>query len=185
MQQSLVAGDTLSFETTVVGYPASQGWTLTYRLVPRVAGAALSFAATASGDAYRVTVPTGVTATWAPGVYSWVAYITKAGERFTVDSGFLTIQPDSGTAVAPLDLRSQARKALHDLLAARASWVASGGRVRRYSIAGRDIEYKDAAEIDLEIAFWTKQVGEEQTSADLEAGRRPKNRILTRFVRPS
>jgi hypothetical protein len=116
---------------------------------------------------------------------TWAAYVTKAGERYTVETGEVEILPDPAVSGAPLDMRNQARKALDELNAARATWVATGGRVKRYSIAGRDIEYKDAAEIDMEINYWTKQVGEEQTSADLEAGRRPKNRILTRFVRPS
>jgi hypothetical protein len=137
------------------------------------------------GDGYQVNVAPATTSGWTPGKYTWVAYVARPGERFTVESGEVEILPDPAVSGSPLDLRSQARKALDDLKAARATWVSTGGRVKRYSIAGRDIEYKDAAEIDMEIAYWTKQVGEEQTGADLEAGRRPKNRILTRFVRAS
>ena len=186
MQAKLIAGDSLKFDSTVPDYPASDGYTLTYRLVRRDGAAGpIQITAAANGDGYTVNVLPATTATWTVGKYTWAAYVTKTGERFTVESGEVEILPDPAVSGAPLDMRSQARKALDDLKAARATWVATGGRVKRYSIAGRDIEYKDAAEIDMEIAYWTKQVGEEQTAADLEAGRRPKNRILTRFVRAS
>jgi hypothetical protein len=186
MQSKLIAGDSLRFSSSVPDYPASDGYTLTYKLVRRdAAGGPITIVAAADGDGYLVTVLPATTASWTPGKYTWAAYVTKTGERYTVETGEVEILPDPAVSGAPLDMRSQARKALDDLNAARATWVATGGRVKRYSIAGRDIEYKDAAEIDMEINYWTKQVGEEQTSADLEAGRRPKNRILTRFVRPS
>lgn len=186
MQAKLIAGDGLKFTSSVPDYPASDGYTLTYRLVRRDGTAGpIQIVATALGDDYQVNVAPGTTATWTLGTYSWAAYVSKAGERYTVESGEVEILPDPAVSGSPLDLRTRARKALDDLNAARATWVATGGRVKRYSIAGRDIEYKDAAEIDREIAFWTRQVGEEQTAADLEVGRRPKNRILTRFVRAS
>jgi hypothetical protein len=186
MQAKLIAGDSLKFSSTVPDYPASAGYTLTYRLVRRDGmGAAIEITATADGDGYQVEVIPAATALWVVGKYTWAAYVSKVGERYTVETGEVEILPDPAVSGSPLDMRSQARRALDDLKAARATWVATGGRVKRYAIAGRDIEYKDAAEIDMEIQYWTKQVGEEQTAADLETGRRPKNRILTRFVRAS
>jgi len=186
MQARLISGDSLTFAAQVPDYPASAGYTLRYRLVRRDGtGGAIEITASAAGDGYQVSVGPSVTAAWAPGTYTWAAYVSRSGERFTVESGEIKIVADPAVSAAPWDQRSQARKALDDLLAARATWVGTNGRVKRYSIAGRDIEYKDAAEIDREITFWQRQLGEEETAAGLAAGRRPKNRILTRFVRAS
>lgn len=185
MQTRLIQGDSLNFVTAPREYSAAAGWTLVYTLVPRVAGPErIEFSATVEGEQFRVAVASSVTAGWAPGEYAWSAAVTQNGERYTVETGSLTIVPDPSKANA-LDLRSQARKAIDDLMAARATWVSTNGRVKRYSIAGRDMEFKDAAELDRELSFWRKQLGEEELSAGLEAGLRPKNRLLTRFVRPS
>jgi hypothetical protein len=116
MKTELIAGDTLDFETAVTEYPATAGWTLTYRLVPRAsAGAVISFVANATpvlAANYRAQVGPSTTAAWAAGDYSWAAYISKSGIRYTVDSGQLKILPDPGVAAAGTDTRSHARKVL-------------------------------------------------------------------------
>ena len=38
IQTTLIAGDSLSFRTAVPAYPASAGWALAYRFVPRLSG---------------------------------------------------------------------------------------------------------------------------------------------------
>ena len=109
----LVAGDTLDFETAVPSYPAPDGWTLTYRLVPR-SGAAIEFSsnATPSDPAnYRMQVGASTTATWAAGAYGWASYVSKSGIRYTVAQGQITILPDPGVATN-VDTRSHARKCL-------------------------------------------------------------------------
>ena len=90
MQEHLIAGDSLKFASTVPDYPASAGYTLTYRLVRRdgVAGP-IEIAATADGDGYQVNVSPATTATWTVGKYTWAAYVAKIGERYTVETGEL------------------------------------------------------------------------------------------------
>lgn len=110
MQRELIAGDSLDFETTVPGYLASDGWTLTYRLVPRSGSAAvIEFNASASGDDYAIAVAAGATAQWAAGEYSWAAYVSKSGARHTVEDGTITIRPDPGAIPAGTDTRSHAQ----------------------------------------------------------------------------
>lgn len=184
MQKQIIAGDSLNFLSAPLGFSAADGWALSYLLVPRAGGEKIEIDASAEGDAFRVAASSSVTRGWAPGVYSWSAFVSQAGSRQTVETGTITVLPDPAQ-VSVLDNRSQARRALDDLMEARATWSATNGRVASYSIAGRSMTYRSAAEIDLEIGFWRKQLGEEQISADLEAGLRPKNRILTRFSKPS
>lgn len=137
MKSELIAGDTLDFETNVPDYPRSEGWTLTYKLIPRSAGDVISFnagAAETNDDDYRVQVGASTTEDWASGEYSWAAYVAKAGERYTVDQGTVTIKPDPGTVTA-YDGRSHARKALESIEA-----VIEGRATKdqmEYQISGR------------------------------------------------
>ena len=80
----LFAGDTLQFDTTVPDYPASGGYTLKYRLVPRAGGSAYVITASANGDGYSVNVAAATTAAWIAGDYAWSAYIEISGARYTV-----------------------------------------------------------------------------------------------------
>jgi hypothetical protein len=73
----VIVGDTLAFTVTVPGYPASEGWTLKYRLIPRASGSAIGFGSTASGAEHVVNVPAATTAAWAAGEYNWAAYVER------------------------------------------------------------------------------------------------------------
>lgn len=109
MKAELIAGDSLDFPVHVPGYLASEGWTLTYRLVPRSgSAAAITFDAVADGDDYEVQVAAAVTAGWTVGDYAWAAYVTKSGARHTVDSGRVQIRPDPAAAASGTDSRSHA-----------------------------------------------------------------------------
>ena len=114
MQAKLIVGDTLNFLTSVPDYPASEGWTLTFRLVPRTSGTAIEFSATAEGVDYRSTVSASTTDGWAAGEYSWASYVTLSGERYTVETGTITLLPDPGVATT-LDSRSHARIVLENI----------------------------------------------------------------------
>jgi enamine deaminase RidA (YjgF/YER057c/UK114 family) len=174
--QQLTAGNTLNFATAVPAYPASAGWVLHYRLVPRSgAGAAITLDAVAEGDAHRVQAPASTTAAWAAGAYSWASWVTRALESYSVETGQITIQPDPRTASA-WDSRSQARKALDDAKAALAAWTPTR---RRYKIGEREMEFNAPGEIIKLITYWEQQVASE----DMLAGRRerPARRIHARI----
>ena len=71
MLERLVLGDTLNYTTAVADYPASAGWALTYRLVPRSgAGTTIEFTSTADGDLHRLQVSATTTAAWTAGTWS-------------------------------------------------------------------------------------------------------------------
>jgi hypothetical protein len=73
----LIVGDTLSDTVTVPGYPASEGWTLKYRLIPRTSGSAVGFGTSAGGDAHVILVAAAITAAWVAGEYNWAAYVER------------------------------------------------------------------------------------------------------------
>ncbi len=174
----LVAGDSIDFTTTVDGYPASAGWSLSYALRgPSV----INLTAAASGDDFHVQATAATTATWIPGRYNWVATCSLSGQRYTVASGVLTIEPDLVQQVAGYDGRSQAKQALDDAHAALAGFRASRGRIKKYTIGTRTMEFESIADILAEISYWKLRVANEDTASSLAAGLGNPRRLQVRF----
>jgi hypothetical protein len=170
MQSILIAGDSLDFTREVPDYPATDGWTLTYRLAPRMAGTAITFGATASGSLYRVQVLAATTAAWTAGEYSWAAYVTKAADRYTVDSGSITIQPDPGV-VAASDTRSHARRVLAAIEA-----VIEGRATRdqeEYTIGNRSLKRTPIRDLLTLRDRYKSEVNAEDAGRRLLAGETP------------
>lgn len=110
----ITAGDTLTFTKSVSGYAPEDGWTLSYALVSP--SLRITFNATDNGDStHLVTVAAATTATWAAGSYKWQSYVTKAAERFSVESGTFQILTNFATASSGSDARSHVRKVLDAL----------------------------------------------------------------------
>ena len=138
----LNVGDTWKWTKTLADYPAST-WTLSYSFKSSVGGFAV--AATALGDDHSVTVAYGTTSGYTAGFYSWVASVTNGSERYIVDSGTCTLNPDyrAGTATAAYDGRSHARivlDAIEAVIEGRATvdqqeYEIAGRRLKRMAIA--------------------------------------------------
>jgi hypothetical protein len=69
MLPQVAAGDTLTHSVTLSDYPASAGWVLSYRLIPRT-GSAITFNAAADGDNFAVSVAAATTSAWTAGTYA-------------------------------------------------------------------------------------------------------------------
>lgn len=160
MQQELIAGDTLNFLTVVPDYPASSGWTLKFRLVPRTAGGTpIAITATAEGADHRVTVTAATTANWGVDNYTWTSWAEKGAEVYSVDSGQIAVKVNPRTAAAGTDGRSGAEKALDQARAAFAAWTPT---TRRYRIGDREHEFSSKAEIVGAINYWATEVARER-----------------------
>jgi len=179
-QQTLVAGDSLNFLTAGGAYPASAGWVLKYRLVPRTAGGTpIDITAAAEGDDHRVAVAASTTANWSPDVYTWASWVEKAGEVYTVDGGQIEVKRNPRDMPAGFDGRTDARKALEQAKAAFATYSASAGKTRQYTIGGRQMVFNSPADIIKVIRYWEAEVEKEDTLA----GRSPSvgRRIFSRI----
>lgn len=173
------AGDTLKWQRSFPDYPASAGWTLSYRLVNSTGN--ISITATPSGDDHLVDLSSSTTATYPAGIYTWHAVVTKAGERHTVGTGTITIKPNIADQVGGFDARSNAKKALDDLRAALATFLATKGHVQEYQIAGRVMRYRSAADIQRAISLLEREVAREEAEERLAAGLGIGRRVLVRF----
>lgn len=183
----LIAGDSLDFNTEVADYPATDGWTLKYRLTPRFttpAQAAITLtAATYQTTGYRVQAGPSETA-WEAGVYSWASWVEKTGSRVTLEQGAeLTVAPDPTTMAVGTDQRSDAVKALASAKAALTAYTASNGAVEEYAINGRRMRFRAAGDIVALISHLQGEVLREQRAAAHLAGQANPSRFGVRLAR--
>lgn len=179
MKTELIAGDTLDFVTEVSSYPASAGWTLRFRLVPRSgAGSAITFnAATYETTKYRVQVGNSTTANWAAGEYSWWSYVETGTERYTVDSGLVKILPNPAS-ITPHDLRSHARKMLD---AVEAAIEALNLKAKAYTIGSRSYTRAELPELITLRDRYRREVADEDAREKLAAGLPNPRDVYIRF----
>lgn len=181
MLQRFSAGDTLAFDERLPDYPASSGWTLNYRLVPRSGGTAYTFASTASGDLHAISVAAATTAAWVPGTYTWASWVGSGALSHSIGSGTLTVLPNPRTAAGPLDLRSDAEVALDNVRATIRGKASAD--VLRYTIAGRSLERYAMSELVALESQLALQVRREQRAATLAAGGADPRRLSVRLGR--
>jgi hypothetical protein len=182
----LIAGDSLDFTTSVADYPATAGWTLKYRLIPRFTSpvqAPITLTATTyETSSYRVEAGPSETDGWAPGVYSWASWVEKVGSRVTIEQGGeLTVAPDPGAATQGTDVRSSAQQAL-DAVTAMLSGKASSG-VAAYRIAGRELRSYELTELIKLQSSLRADVQRERRAASIAAGLGNPSRFGVRLAR--
>lgn len=184
MQDKIPLGDTLNFATTVPGYPASEGWTLKYRLVPRASGSAILLTAAVDEDdpdGYRVQETAATTAAWAAGVYSWASWVELSGQVYSLGSGSCTLTPDPRTAAAGWDNRSDAAIALANVQAVIAGRASSA--VLEYEIAGRRLKYIPISDLVALESRLKADVAAEARLAASAAGYQDRRKIYVRLGR--
>lgn len=185
MNDTIIAGDTLDFTVSVDAYPATDGWTLKYRLTPRFttpAQAPIVLTASAVGPDYQIQVAPATTAAWMPGNYAWARWVEKVGARQSLEEGQpLIIRADPATTAQGYDGRSQAAKAVDDLEAAMATFHSTGGRVKSYAIGSRQMEFESMQEIQNLLTFWRNKLTTEEANARLASGLPGSPRLLARL----
>ena len=179
---TIQAGDTLDTTVALPAYPASAGWVLRHRLVPRAApGTVVDLTATAAGADHRVQATAAATAAWGAGVYTCVSWVASGAQRVTLARADVQVLADLAAASTPTDTRTRAQRALDDALAALAAWTPT---TRRYTVGDRQMEFNSVADIKDTVAFWRVEVRREATAARVAAGLPcPKTRTTVRLQR--
>lgn len=114
---SFVAGDTVAWTKSLSDYLPSD-WTLSYSFRAEDGGALLNVTGAASGNDHALTISAASTSTLRPGTWLWHSYVTAGAVRYTVGSGSLSITPNFQNINYTTDLRSSAKKAYDNALAA-------------------------------------------------------------------
>lgn len=165
-QTSLIAGDTFNYTATSADYPPADGWLFFLRLVPRNASAvAVTVSGVADGSDWLVQAAAGVTEAWAPGEYAWAAWVEKAAERYTIESGQLTVLPDPRAAVPGTDSRSEAELALANIQAVLKGRATAA--IESYTINGRQLKYYPLMELVKLEGKYKRDVDRDRAAAGL------------------
>ena len=174
----ITAGDTLTWLKSLPDFPATAGWVLGYTLINQAGKHTIT--ATASGADHLVSVPAATSAPWPAGLYTWVSSVSKGADRYTLDTGNLTVAPDLAAAVSGFDTRSSARKALEAVNTAMETY-GNKAYLQGYEINGRKQQFHNPGEFMKFRSLLLMEVAREDSAARLSAGLAPLNQIRVRF----
>ncbi len=182
---TLPSGDSATWLDDAVTLPDGRtadatAWVMTYYLR---GPSSLDLVATASGKSWSTTLGAMASAALGSGAYAWTAIITSGVERITVGSGQLTITPDVTQQGGAFDPRSIAQRALEACEGAMATFNATGGKVKRYEIAGRTMEFQTIGDLMTLHSFWKAKVMGEQHAQSVANGLGNPRNLFTRFQR--
>lgn len=179
--KTVSAGNTIQWTKSVSDYPADQGWVLSYAFVSTV-GNKFGVTATASGSEFLVTIAASTSAGYVAGTWTWQAYVSKAAERFLVDSGSMKILPDYSAQATTLDTRSHARRCLELIMLAMEGRLPDG--LDGYSIGGVDIRMIGLAQLRELYDKYLSDVMSEDAADRIANGLGSGRNIYVRFSRP-
>lgn len=175
------AGDTLRWRYASPDYPATDGWTLAYRLVGT--GVALTIAATADGAGFiaeATAADTAALAVPAAGVpCTLIGYVSKGSERWAVYRAPCLVEPNPATVTG--DLRGHAARvleAISALLEGRAT-----KDQQSYRIGERELTRIPVPELLALRDYYKAEAQREANAQLLAAGLGRPRTIVTRFGR--
>lgn len=173
----IIAGDSIAWTITLDDYPASDGYVLSYALVK--SGALISITSSASDDDHAVSISATTTAGYSAGIYDYQAYVTLDDDRYTVETGTITVKSNFATQSSGLDTRSHAKKmldAIDSLLEGK-----SVADVSSYSIAGRSLTKYSPTELMEWRKYYAKLYLQEQRAAKRKAGKSTGSLVKVQF----
>lgn len=137
LPRRITIGDTVTWDESLTEFPASSSWVLSYSFTGPNARFASAHAAV--GDDHRITIDTTKLEV---GHYDYAKKITDTSETFTLERGFVDVDPDLSADAAGVDRRSYAAIALENIEALlkgkatkdQTSYSLNGRALSRYSI---------------------------------------------------
>lgn len=138
LPRRITIGDTVTWEETNSDYPASASWVITYHFTSPDAFFASTHAA--NGDAHTITIDT---ADLEEGRYDYAKKVTDTNETFTLERGYIFVDPDLSADESGVDRRKYCEIALENIEAVlqgkaskdQTSYSLNGRALSRYSPA--------------------------------------------------
>ena len=149
----LTLGSAWSWDVTYSDFPSDESWQLRYYLrgpddFDLTFGTHVTAESSGPGFEVRVTAAQIADACETPGKYRLVGRVNKSGDEFDgtlVYNGHLLVLADPSTAV---NAKSFNRRMLDLIDAALLAGVSASAEAKRISVNGREIEYRDRAELE-------------------------------------
>lgn len=178
---SFIVGDTVKWNRTDISDYSAVDYTLTYYFYNSVKS--FSVAATASGTTYAIVITSTISAAYTFGKYKWDAYVSKSGERWKIDTGYIELKKDTGAlSAAAYDYSSDIKKifdAIEAVILGRASKDQES-----FTIAGRSLNRTPLAELIKMRNFYKSELENQLKAEAIDLGDAPKGKIRVRFVEP-
>lgn len=150
-------------------------WDLDYRII-FPAGVAYSVPVIVDGTGYLATIPPP--ATLPAGPATLYGTMKDGSDVISVYAGRIEILQDLST-VANIDPRSSAEIALADAEAALAKYLNTGAQISQWTINGKTMQFRSAADIIALVNHYRQIVARECIASAIQAGGAP-GRIITR-----
>jgi hypothetical protein len=173
---------------TVEDYPASDGWTLKYRLTaqfttPTQAPIDIDCTTDSDGASYKLLASAATTGNWKPGSYYWSRRLERGADRVTLERDRqLDVLADPTATIQGNDARSHARKMLEQIETALEGF-ASGSTIKSYTIGTRSFTKADHAELIKLHSRYQWLVANEDAKDRIAANLPNPRNIGIRFVR--
>lgn len=137
LPRRITVGDTVTWDESLTDYPASASWVVTYNFTSP--NARFSSGHAAVGDDHRITI---VTTALEVGRYDYTKKVTDGGEVFTLEAGYIFVEPDLSADTTGVDRRQYAEIALENIEAMlrgkatkdQTSYSLNGRALSRYSV---------------------------------------------------
>lgn len=174
------AGDTITWRISHPDYPASDGWSLTYRAI----NASAKFDITASTDngTHLVSVTPANSKLWQAGDYQLIAVYSKDSDRVSEPARRITVLPNlADIGATGYDGRTHAKKMLDAIEAALVSF-GTGERLAVVSaeVTGRGLKY-DFAGLHKLRNIYAAEVRAEEAAERAALGLGSRNKIVVRL----
>ena len=168
------AGDTVIFTENFTDYDVA---TYSASLVLNNAAAApTTVAATVSGTNFLFTISAAVSATYAPGQYTFAVYCTASATRFTAKSGVINILPNLTATATPSFAQAQ--------VTLLKTVLAEFNATTRQSVNfnGQSFSRASINEYQKQLTYYRAEVIRETAAANAARGVTTGNRIAIQFV---
>ena len=179
--QTLVIGDTWGWTISISDYPAPT-YTLKYA-IRCLDLSVIDITATADGADHIIAVAAGTTAGYSAGDYTWTCYVEKGTggslERYTIDSGLVTLKPAMFATLSSTDVRPHAQKMLAAIEAVQ--YGRATHAELSLNINGKAIQYLKPDELIRWRSFFRDEVAREKRDEQIAQGTETGRRIVTRF----
>lgn len=171
------AGDTIKWTKSLSDYPANDSWVLSYRLSNRYDNYDIS--TSADGADHAVVISAATSAAYQPGDYSLLGWVTKSGERYSIDTKSVTVKPNLAV-LEGYDTRTSAQKAL-DALNAGLEKYAGNAWKQSYSVEGRTMAFRSASDFFALRSRLQTEVHREKQAERIKQGLGSTSRIRVRI----
>lgn len=174
LPRRITIGDTVTWDETLSDYPAGASWVLSYNFTSHEAQ--FNSAHAAAGDDHRITIDTTELEV---GRYEYSKKVTDTSETFTLETGYIFVEPDLSADKSAVDRRSYAEIALaniEDMLQGKATKDQTS-----YSLNGRALSRYSIDELQTWRASLKAEVRTERATARRESGGKSHANVRARF----